>query len=129
MRPGAWALVGLLTFVSPAAAHAQIFVASRPKPSFAVGPLFVRGSVTPTLDQIAVDIFFSIDVPAGRSASDIEQDLFLLWPGAVTPDPKIGKADPALEKYISERGFDPIDGGRVALSARNLYQSGPQRAA
>jgi hypothetical protein len=129
MRPGAWALVGLLTFVSPAAAHAQIFVASRPNPSFAVGPLFVRGTVTPTLDQIAVDIFFSIDVPAGKSASDIEQDLFLLWPGAVTPDPKIGKADPALEKYISERGFDPIDGGRVALSARNLYQSGPQRAA
>jgi len=129
MHRRAWALAALLTVVAPAGAHAQIFVASRPNPTFAVGPLFIRGSVTPALGQVAVDVFFSIDVPAGKSAGDIEQDLFLLWPGAVTADPKLGKAEPALEKYIADRGFDAIDSGRVTLSARNLYQTGPSRAA
>ena len=127
MRRGAWALAALLTVAAPVAAHAQIFVASRANPSFAIGPLFIRGSVTPALGQVPVDIFFSIDVPAGKSAGDTEQDLFLLWPGAVTADPQLGKADPAVEKHVTERGFTAIDGGRVALSARNLYQTGPNR--
>lgn len=127
MRGRAWALAALLALAAPATAHAQIFVASRANPSFAIGPLFIRGKVTPALGQVAVDVFFSIDVPAGKSAVDIEQDLFLLWPGAVTADPKLGKPDPAVEKHVTERGFTAIDSGRVALSARNLYQSGSNR--
>ena len=52
MRRRAWALAALLTVAAPAAAHAQIFVASRANPSFAIGPLFIRGSVTPALGQV-----------------------------------------------------------------------------
>ena len=45
---GAWAL-GALLLLAPAVAHAQLFVASKPNPSFMIGPLFVRASVSPDL--------------------------------------------------------------------------------
>jgi hypothetical protein len=125
----AWVLAALLTLVAPVSAHAQLFVASRPDPAFAIGPLFIRATVTPALGPITVDILFSVDVPPAKSGADIEQDLFLLWPGAVVPDPALGPADPALEKDITRRGFTVIDGGRTGLAARNLYRSGQENAA
>ena len=127
IRP--WALAALLTVLVPVAAHAQLFVASKPDPAFAIGPLFVRATVTPALGPVPVDILFSVDVPAAKSAADVEQDLFLLWPGAVVPDTKVGAPDPGLEKYVTARGFEVIDSGRTPLSARNLYQAGGSRAA
>jgi hypothetical protein len=102
-------------------AHAQLFLASRPDPAFSIGPLFVQASVTPAMGPIVVEVLFSVDVPATKSGADIEQDLFLVWPSAVVADRAAGPADPALERYLIERGFDVIDSGRVALSARNLY--------
>jgi hypothetical protein len=122
MTARAWLLAGLLSLAAPGAAHAQLFLASRPDPTFAIGPLFVQATVTPALGPIVVDVLFSVDVPPTRSGADVEQDLFLLWPGAVVPDPAIGKPDPALERYLTTRGFSVVESGRAALAARNLYR-------
>ena len=124
MTTRAWGLAALLWLAAPAAAHAQLFIATRPDPAFAIGPLFVQAAVTPALGPIVVEVLFSVDVPPTRSAADVEQDLFLLWPSAVVPDPAAGPPDPALEKYLAARGLDVIDSGRVGLAARNLYRPG-----
>lgn len=116
-------LAALLVVAMPAAAAAQVFVASRPDPHFEIGPMFVRANVTPALGPIRVDVFWGIAIPPGRTLGNIEQDLYLLWPSAVLPDAKIGPADAGLEKYVEARGFDAIDSGRVAYAARNLYGS------
>jgi hypothetical protein len=123
MRAWAWVLAALLSLAAPTAAHAQLFLASRPNPTFAIGPLLVQAGVTPSLGPIVVDVLFSVDVPSTKSAADLEQDLFLVWPGAVVPDGSIGPSDPAVEKYLASRGFDVIESGRLALAARNLYRS------
>ena len=129
MTAWAWVLAALLSLAAPGVAHAQLFLASRPDPAFAIGPLFVQASVTPDLGPIVVDVLFSVDVPPTRSAADLEQDLFLVWPGAVTSDGTLGRPEPALETYLATRGFDVIDSGRVALSARNLYRTDDSAAA
>jgi hypothetical protein len=122
MTGAAWGLVALLWLAAPATAHAQFFVASRPAPGFAIGPLFVQASVDPALGPVVVDVMFSVDVPPTRSGAEVAQDLFLLWPGAVIPDRSLGGPDPALERELTAWGFAPIDGGRAPLSARNLYR-------
>ena len=123
MTPRAWGLAALLLLAAPGAAHAQIFLATRPDPAFAIGPLFVQASVTPALGPIVVDVLFSVDVPPTRSGADLAQDLFLIWPSALVGDPAAGSPDPALEKYLAARGLDVIDSGRVTLAARNLYRT------
>ena len=99
-----------------------MFVAARPHPSFGVGPLFIQAEVTPTLGDVGIEILWSLAVPATRTAADLEQPLFLLWPGAVVGDPGLGPPDPALARYVEERGFTAVEDGRLALGARNLYQ-------
>ncbi|TMQ16602.1 MAG: hypothetical protein E6K82_23160 [Candidatus Rokuibacteriota bacterium] len=123
----AWWLTALLLTAAPSAAHAQIFFADKPNPTFTLGPLFVRAGVDSKLGRIPVDVMFSVVVPPNESVADVEQDLYLLWPGDVVGDRKLGAADPALEKDIAGRGFTVIGGGRLALTVRNLYQVG-QRA-
>jgi hypothetical protein len=127
MTVRAWALAALLSLAAPGAAHAQVFLAEKPNPPFAVGPLFVRASVTPALGPIVVDVMFSLDVPPTRSIGGIQQDLVLVWPSAVVADPAAGPPDPALERYLEARGFTVVDSGRLALTARNLY-GGAERA-
>jgi hypothetical protein len=103
-------------------AHAQLFLGSRPDTELAVGPLFVIGTVTPKLDVVTIDVLWTLNVPATRSAADMEQTIYLLWPGEILPDPQAGKADPALNKYVEDRGFTVIEDGRIALLARSAYQ-------
>ena len=105
-------------------ARAQIFIASRPHPDFALGPLFIRASVEPSLGPVTIDIFWSLVVPPTRSAADLEQDLFLLWPGEVIAEPALGKPDGALAEYVEKRGFTAVGEGRVTLLSRNLYTMG-----
>jgi hypothetical protein len=123
MRLGAWGLAALLSLAAPGIAHAQLFLASRPNPDFAIGPMFVQAAVTPAMGPVVVEVLFSVDVPSTRSAADLEQDLFLVWPSAVIADRALGAPDPAVEKYLTQRGFDVIESGRVALAARNLYRT------
>jgi hypothetical protein len=110
---------------APLAADAQLFIATHPNPPFAVGPLFVRANITPALGPIPVDIYFSLSVPP--TATAVDQDIFLLWPGAVVADRKAGAPDAALARYVAERGFDVVDEGRLPLFARNLYQAAANR--
>jgi len=56
--------------------------------------------------------------------SKIEQDLYLIWPTDVAGDPKAGPPDPALAKQVEELGFTPMNDGRLAMTARNLYARG-----
>jgi hypothetical protein len=106
----------------PTVAHAQVFIASRPHPGFEIGPLFVRATVTPALTPVQIDVTWSVSVPRSRTASDLEQDVMLLWPGGLVHD---GKAAPdaRLAKYVTERGFKVVDGGRVEMFA--IDQFGP----
>ncbi len=73
MIPRATVLVLLLLLV-PATAHAQLFLASRPRPEFAIGPLFIRARVTPGASDVAVDVLFSVVIPPTRSALDFLAD-------------------------------------------------------
>ncbi len=107
----------LLLVAAPATAHAQVFLASKPNPPFEIGPLFVRASVTPKLGAIDVNVIWSVVLPATRSAAGVEQDLYLMWPGSLVPDAKLGKSDPALEKYITDRGFAMKTSGRLTLTS------------
>jgi hypothetical protein len=113
----------LLAVVTPAVAGAQVFVASRPAPPYEVGPLFVRANVTPALGPIVVDITFSLAVPGGRSVAGMEDGIDLLWPSAVAGDMNLGRAEPALEKFVEARRLDAIDSGRIGYMARNLDAS------
>lgn len=117
-------LAGLLVVAGPPAAQAQVFLASRPHPQFTVGPLFIRANVTPALGDISVDVLFSLVIPPTMSATQLEQDIYLLWPGAIAGDRGAGAPDPALAREITQAGFTVIDEGRVALTARNLYARG-----
>ena len=120
-------LVALLLAGAPAPGHAQLFLASRPHPEFTIGPLFVRASVTPALGPVTVDVLWSLVIPPTRSGSEVEQDLYLLWPGSVTGDASAGPPDPALARYVEARGLVVVAEGRLALFARGLYQVGQDR--
>ena len=118
MKLRAWGLAALLSVAAPAAAHAQLFVATRPAPAFAIGPLFVQAAVTPALGPIVVDVLFSVDVPPTRSATDVEQDLFLLWPAEVSESTAPGPVDPALARDITD-SFVVLSSGRLQLRSRD----------
>ncbi len=124
----AWLFAAFVFSVTPGIGEAQVFVAARPHPEFQIGPLFVRASVTPELGPLTVDVFWSLIIPAHRSAVELEQDLYLLWPNAVIGDPSVGKPDPTLTRYVETRGFAVIDEGRLPLFARNLYETGTEHS-
>ena len=119
-------LAAFLAGVAPATVGAQVFLGSRPSPDLRVGPLFVRAAVTPALDPVTVDVYFSLVVAPGKSGAALEQDIYLLWPGAVTGVAK-GKKDLALVRFVEERHFSVIDEGTLALSARNFYRLDGER--
>jgi hypothetical protein len=113
-------LVALLLGGLPAQSAAQVFLAPRPNPGVTIGPLYVRASVTPDMGNLTVDVFWSLVVAPGTAPSAVEGDLVLLWPSAVTPAPNLGDTDPATVRYVEDRGFSPIEDGRLELSARKL---------
>jgi hypothetical protein len=117
-------VAALLLTAAPGAAQAQVFLATRPNPGFTVGPLFVRATVTPALSTTRVDVLWSLVIPPTGSATDIEQDLYLLWPDEVDALTVEGKPDPALARYVEARGYSAIKEGRLPLFARRLYRRG-----
>ncbi len=119
---GGAALITLLLTGSSVPASAQLFFASRPHSELRVGPLFVRAQVTPDIADVVVNVLFSVAVPLTRSAAELEQDLFLLWPGAVGGDPQLGPPEPALAGFVQAQGFAVVDEGRLPLFAQPLYQ-------
>jgi len=114
----------LFLCASPAVGAAQVFLASRPAEGLTVGPLFVVGRINEKLGgPVTVDVFFSIVVPPGRS--DVEQDFYLLWPGAVAGERR--GADKALRAFADARHFKIVDEGVLKLSARNFYRFDGER--
>src|SRR5215475_9573494 len=105
-----------LSLLAADVASAQIFIASVADPTFAVGPLTIRATVTPSL---------GVDKGKGRG---LEQDIFLLWPGEVTSPLGDGKGDKTLEKYVEARGFSVVGSGRLPLYIQNIYGEGVESA-
>jgi hypothetical protein len=112
------ALIALLLGVWPGAAHAQLFFASRPQPGFTIGPLMIRAAVAGGDGPVPLSVLWSVDT-AGIPAAETAQDLYLLWPGEARPS-TAGPPDPALARYVTERGFAVVGEGRLTLSAQAL---------
>ena len=110
--------------LAPAHAHAQIFIASRPDPPFAIGPLKIRATVTPSLTPVDLEVRWALDIPPGKSRVGIEQDIFLLWPGEITSPQGSAAGDKALAQYVEKRGFTVVGDGRLPLYAQNIYAEG-----
>jgi hypothetical protein len=113
-----------LALLAPAPACAQLFFASRPEPPFTVGPLIIRARVGEGVSAVTVSVLWGLVIPTSHRAADIAQDLYLLWPGEVEDEGNLGKPDPALARYVEERGFAVIGEGRLGLFARSLAGSG-----
>jgi hypothetical protein len=114
------ALGVLLTVAAAKSATAQVFFGARPEPPFTIGPLMIRAKVTEGASAANVHVLWSLVVSARERSGDVAQDLFLLWPGELVPDPALGPADAALASYVEERGFSVVGDGRAALSAQRL---------
>ena len=106
-----------LTGVVPSAASAQIFLASKPHPDFAIGPLFLIANVRPDL-TVTVNLSFSLTLRPGASHGAMEQDLFLLWPAEVAAPTAPGPVDPALARDIHDN-LAVLSSGRLPLRSRD----------
>src|SRR5690349_22173965 len=113
----------------PGAGHGQVFLASKPHPEFAIGPLFVVASVRPELGPVNVAISWSLSLPAKYRPQDVQQDLFLLWPNELAEPTLPGPADPTLGRELERAGFAVIASGRLALGRRDRMQMGTGAAA
>ncbi|HZP39538.1 MAG TPA: hypothetical protein VFE48_23930 [Methylomirabilota bacterium] len=112
------------SLLAPGSTSAQLFVATRPQPPFAIGPLMVRATVSEGAGRVPVTVAFSLQLPPGRSAADVAQDIYLLWPGEVLNASPGRKPDAALARYVADQGFDLIGEGYATLAARNLGDTG-----
>jgi len=115
-------VLAAMPILFPSAVRAQVFIAARPVPGFAIGPLTLRASVAEGGGPVALDVLWSIVLPANRTASELAQDLYLLWPGEVRGEATPGKPDPVLARYVEERGFDIVGEGRLPLVALSLAE-------
>jgi hypothetical protein len=108
----------------PGVGQAQVFLASRPHPEFAIGPLLIVARVQPDLGPVAVRVSFGLTLPPNARVEDMQQDLYLLWPAEVASASASGAADPALRRYVEERGFAVVGEGRIALAVRDRAKLG-----
>ena len=122
-------LAVLLLCSVPHSACAQVFIASHPQPDFAIGPLFVSASVgkentggVPA--PLTVTVSWSLALPPQRRATDIAQDLYLLWPAEVAGTAGAAGADPALVRQVEPLGFRVKEHGSLRLSARGRKEMG-----
>jgi hypothetical protein len=116
--------VALVLGATPGIGRAQVFLASRPHPEFAIGPLLVVGSVQPDLGPVAMRVSFSLTLPPNGDVEDVRQDLYLLWPAEVAGGSAPGAPDPALRTYVEERGFAVVVEGRLVLAVRDRAKLG-----
>ena len=105
----------------PRDADAQVFFGSRPRSELTVTPLFIVAGVSPASSEVAVDVMFSVLVPAGRSALDLEQDLYLLWPGEIVASTP-GASGITLPADVAAQ-VRVVREGRVRLEAKRNYES------
>jgi hypothetical protein len=108
----------------PCDGQAQVFLASRPHPEFAVGPLLIVAGVKPDLGPVSLRISFGLTLPPNAHLEDLRQDLYLLWPAEVAGGSAPGSPDPSLRAYVEERGFAVVGEGRLALAVRDRSKLG-----
>jgi hypothetical protein len=107
----------------PGAVSAQIFLASTPHPEFAIGPLFIVGSIRPDLGPVTVSVSWSIVRPPKSPAAG-PQDLYLFWPAEVAAATAPGPADPEVAQNLEARGFAILAQGRLILRKRDRAKLG-----
>jgi hypothetical protein len=122
--------VALLSLaLTPAAASAQVFIASKPHPEFWIAPVFItaniqRKDVNDEPGPLTLQVSFSVAPPPARDPSEFAQDLYLLWPGQLVGTDGADGADPTLVRQVETAGFKVLVHGRVPLSARSRAQMG-----
>jgi hypothetical protein len=116
--------MSLLLCGEPDAGHAQVFLSSKPHPEFAIGPLFIVGTIRPDLGPVAVRVSWGVTWPPGGSPGDVGPVLYLLCPGEVAEATAPGPPEPGLERHVAERGFTVINRGRLALESRDRTKLG-----
>ena len=104
--------------IGPPSSSAQVFLASKPEPEFSVGSLFIAASITRSLGPTPIDVQWSLVLPAKRSPAEIAQDLYLLWPDAVTSPTPEGRPDPDLARMIEGDTMTIVRSGRLPLGSR-----------
>jgi hypothetical protein len=77
------AVVALVLGAIPGIGRAQVFLASRPHPEFAIGPLLIVAGVRPDLGPVTMRVSFGLTLPPNGHIEDVRQDLYLLWPAEV----------------------------------------------
>ncbi len=101
-----------------------MFLAAEPHPPFSIGPLFMVASVTPDLASVTMRVSWGV-TPAPRTGSDvIRHDLYLLWPSELAEATAPGPGDPALRRFVEERGFEVVSEGRLTVRARDRAKLG-----
>src|SRR5262245_30706260 len=121
-------LVGFFTVLSlglaPRDGASQVFLASRPHPDFAIGPLLVVAGVRPDLSPVSVGLSFGITLPPNARSEDVAQDLYILWPAEAAGGSAPGPPDSGLRALVEERGFLVLGEGRLALAVRDRAKLG-----
>jgi len=107
-RAAAAALLAL--GLGPAAASAQVFIASKPHPEFWIAPVFItanvqRKDVDDHPGPLMLQVSFSVAPPPARDPSEFAQDIFLLWPGELVGTDGVDGADAALRRQVETAGF------------------------
>ena len=116
--------VVLIVSVISRPSSAQVFLGSQPHPDFTIGPLFIVATVTPELAPVAVRVSWGLTLSAGRRPDDVRQDLYLLWPSELVAGTAAGTPDPALRRYVEERGFTVVAEGRLMVASRDRNKLG-----
>jgi hypothetical protein len=121
-----WAIIAftLLLAACPRRAQAQVFIASVPNPGFTIGSLFVRAMVTRGLHPATIEVFWSLNPSGNTRSTDLERDLYLLWPTAVTGGLGAAQPDPALVRAVESTGGTILSAGRLPLFSRSVAAMG-----
>jgi hypothetical protein len=119
-RLGAGLVLGAALLAAASTAGAQVFFASRPHAGLAVTPLFIVADLASDAPDVPVQVMFSLMVPPDRSALELEQDLYLLWPGEVVGMDGGGGIElpPDVAAQVTVVGR-----GRLRLQAQRHYEA------
>lgn len=107
-----------------APAHAQVFLADKPSPEFAIGPIFAVATVAPDMGPTTVNLSWSLTSTKPGRLAELVQDLYLLWPSEIDAPTAPGRAEPTLAPYLEARGFQVVQDGRLTLRSRDRSQIG-----
>ena len=118
------AMAAFLCAAAPRGGHGRVFLASRPRPEFLVGPLFVVANVSPGRAR-GHGHLRGVSRPGRATARPrSSRDLYLLWPAEVVEGTAPGPAEPDLAREIEGRGFAGVGSGRLLLRTRDRMQIG-----